>query len=235
MIGRKKMSKPVYHCMFEQSGTFKNEFKKLGYEAYDYDILNDYGETDFQIDLFEEIEKAYGGGVSVFDNIGTDDVVLAFFPCVRFESQIYMHFQGTMKSMSKWSDKQKLENVLKLHEELAVMYEKLTKLALLAFNKGFKLIIENPYSPHHYLVRYWPIKPTVIDKDRREMGDYYTKPTQYFFLNCKPTYNFIFEPQVINEKKRVTARVEDNGQSDKVTRSLISKEYANRFIREFVI
>lgn len=49
------------HLMFEQSGTFKNEFKKLGYEAYDYDILNDYGETDYQIDLFSEIEKAYGG------------------------------------------------------------------------------------------------------------------------------------------------------------------------------
>ena len=28
-----------YHCFFEQSGTFKNEFKKLGYKAYDYDIL----------------------------------------------------------------------------------------------------------------------------------------------------------------------------------------------------
>ena len=51
------------HCLFEQSGTFKNEFKKLNIEAYDYDILNDFGETDFQIDLFDEIEKAYGGGV----------------------------------------------------------------------------------------------------------------------------------------------------------------------------
>lgn len=43
------------HCLFEQSGTFKNEFKKLGIEAYDYDILNDYGETDYQTDLFAEI------------------------------------------------------------------------------------------------------------------------------------------------------------------------------------
>ena len=50
------------HCLFEQSGTFKNEFKKLGIEAYDYDILNDYGQTDFQIDIFSEIEKSYGGG-----------------------------------------------------------------------------------------------------------------------------------------------------------------------------
>lgn len=44
------------HCLFEQSGTFKNEFKKLGYEAYDYDIQNDFGETDYVIDLFAEIE-----------------------------------------------------------------------------------------------------------------------------------------------------------------------------------
>lgn len=50
------------HCLFEQSGTFKNEFKKLGIEAYDYDILNDYGQTDYQIDLYSEIEKAYRGG-----------------------------------------------------------------------------------------------------------------------------------------------------------------------------
>lgn len=26
------------YCLFEQSGTFKNEFKKLGYDALDYDI-----------------------------------------------------------------------------------------------------------------------------------------------------------------------------------------------------
>lgn len=47
------------HCLFEQSGTFKNEFKKLGYESFDYDILNDFKETDYQVDLFKEIEKAY--------------------------------------------------------------------------------------------------------------------------------------------------------------------------------
>ena len=50
------------HLLFEQSGTFKNEFKKLGYEAYDYDIQNNFGETDYQIDIFSEIEKAYDGG-----------------------------------------------------------------------------------------------------------------------------------------------------------------------------
>lgn len=54
------------HCLFEQSGTFKNEFKKLGYDAYDYDILDDFGETDFKINLFDEIKKDYEGGGKPF-------------------------------------------------------------------------------------------------------------------------------------------------------------------------
>lgn len=49
-------------CLFEQSGVFKNEFIKLGLPAYDYDIQNNFGETDYVIDLFGEIEKAYEGG-----------------------------------------------------------------------------------------------------------------------------------------------------------------------------
>ena len=43
------------HCLFEQSGTFKNEFRKLGINAEDYDIRNDFGQTDHIIDLFAEI------------------------------------------------------------------------------------------------------------------------------------------------------------------------------------
>ena len=54
------------HCFFEQSGTFKNEFIKLGIPAEDYDIQNNFLETDHVIDLFTEIENAYGGGGEVF-------------------------------------------------------------------------------------------------------------------------------------------------------------------------
>ena len=49
------------HCFFEQSGTFKNQFRALGIEAEDYDILNDFEETDHVIDLFEQIR----GGTTV--------------------------------------------------------------------------------------------------------------------------------------------------------------------------
>ena len=47
------------HCFFEQSGTFKNEFIKLGIPAEDYDIQNNFGQTDHIIDLFKEIETEY--------------------------------------------------------------------------------------------------------------------------------------------------------------------------------
>lgn len=50
------------HLFFEQSGTFKREFEKLGIPAEDYDIQNNFGETDHIIDLFHEIDVAYDGG-----------------------------------------------------------------------------------------------------------------------------------------------------------------------------
>ena len=56
-------------CLFEQSGTFKNQFKLLGYDAVDVDIQNNFGETDYVIDLFKEIEDAYDGKPSLFDSI----------------------------------------------------------------------------------------------------------------------------------------------------------------------
>ena len=48
------------YCLFEQSGTFKNEFIRLGIPAEDFDILNEFGQTDHIVDLFKEIRM--GGG-----------------------------------------------------------------------------------------------------------------------------------------------------------------------------
>lgn len=125
----------IVHCLFEQSGTFKNEFKKLGFKAFDYDILNDFGETDFKIDLFNEIDKAYKGEKSLFD--------------------CFSH--------------------------------------------------------------------------RTLRGDNFKKPTQYWFINCEPKFNIILEPITIVKYKTV------NSCWDKVERSMINPQYANRFIREFIL
>ena len=71
------------HCFFEQSGTFKNEFIKMGIPAEDYDIQNNFGETDHQDDLFKAIEDAYDGKPSLFDNIvggGRQRSCISLFP-----------------------------------------------------------------------------------------------------------------------------------------------------------
>ena len=193
----------TFHCFFEQSGTFKKEFKKLRYDAIDYDIQNEFDETDKVIDLFKEIEKAYNDTPSVFDNIATEDVIIAFFPCVRFEDQIQLYFRGKACGQKKWSDEHKLEYDLKLHRELSNMYELVTKLAIVCIRRKIPLIIENPYSSTHYLTKYWAIPAIIIDTDRTVRGDYFEKPTQYWFIGCKPSYNMILEPQIWRQKKRI--------------------------------
>lgn len=223
------------HCLFEQSGTFKNEFKKLGIEAFDYDILNDYGQTDFQIDLFAEIENAYRGGQSIFDEMSSDDLILAFFPCTRFEAIIPLQFRGEGIQQAKWSDEKKLVYSMRLHDELHQNYKTISKLVLVAINKGLKLVIENPYTQPHYLTEFWCIKPKLIDKDRRLNGDYMTKPTQYFFVNFEPFQNVIFEPIDYVEYRVVNRTKKTNGKDVKTVRSEIHPQYANRFIRKYLI
>lgn len=234
----------TFHCFFEQSGTFKNEFKKLGYEAYDYDILNDFGETDYQIDLFKEIEDAYERErETIFDRIGEDDQILAFFPCVRFENQIMLHFRGQYYGIREYSTEQKMEYSMKIMDELRNMYMLVNKLFIVCIRKKIKLIVENPYSEEHFLRRYWCLPPTIIDRDRRERGDYYKKPTQYWFVNRKPSNNLIFEAMPDNAIKCTDAvrTMHSNdwqvtgAKNRKVARSMIHPDYANRFIREFII
>ena len=89
------------HCFFEQSGTFKNEFKKLGYDAYDYDIQNNFNQTDYVIDLFAEIENAYENKPSVFDKITKDDLIIAFFPCIYFCDSNTMYFEDTCINLAE--------------------------------------------------------------------------------------------------------------------------------------
>jgi hypothetical protein len=225
----------IAHCLFEQSGTFKNEFKKLGYEAYDYDIQNEFGETDYQIDLFEEIRGGYEGKPSIFDNISQDDIILAFFPCTYFEVQSQLWFAGNNYAQRNWTLKQKCECDIERHTALNEFYVLLNKLVCVCQDKGLKMVIENPYMQPHYLTTYWCVKPSLIDKDRTENGDYFKKPTQYWFIGIKPKNNIVFEALDYVEIKRVGNLKKDGDTSVKTQRSMIHPQYANRFIRQYLI
>lgn len=233
----------IVHCLFEQSGTFKNEFKKLGYEAYDYDIQNEFGETDYVLDLFSEIEKAYDGAESVFDRISEDDLIMAFFPCIRFENQIMLAFRGQSHGMEKWDYRRKMENDMRLMEELKTMYDLVNKLFIICMDKCLRLVMENPFSEEHFLRRYWCYPPSIVDKDRRINGDYFKKPTQYWFLNVEPKSNLVFEPlEYIDFDSRDRIRNMSKLDAEKCgaktikqARSMIHPQYANRFIRQYLM
>lgn len=223
--------KPTIYCLFEQSGTFKNAFKELGFNAYDYDILNDFGETDYVVDLFQEIENAYNDKRSIFDLITQNDLIFAFFPCTRFENQILLLFKGVQFQDKNLTIIEKLERDIRLHNELNHLYLLITKLAIVCFKRKLKLIIENPYSEQHYLVRYWALNSKVKDLNRWMRGDNYKKPTQYWFINCEPAYNIVWK--CIQYPNNLPKKI--NKESNKVKKSLITKEYAIRFIDEFIL
>lgn len=127
----------MLHCLFEQSGTFKNAYIKLGGKAKDYDICNDYGQTDKQVDLFDQIDRAYLGLGSIFDGIKPErDFVLAFFPCTEFNQSKHLWLKGTSVQIAHKSMETKLGYDLLFHEKLHRNYTVLTKLALVALRGG---------------------------------------------------------------------------------------------------
>ena len=221
------------HCMFEQSGTFKNEFKKLGYEAYDYDIQNNFGQTDYTNDLFKEIENAYDGNPSLFDNITSDDLIVAFFPCIYFcGSNNPLFFNGTAYHLPILPT---IKHIIKRNQDRSYFYELLMKLCYIVYDKGLRMIFENPYDDLFcYLKNNFILKPAVYDKDRSMRGDYFKKPTGFWYVNCEPTFGTSYQPN--NHTKAI--RDLPNGKKPGLCseeRSMISPDYARIFICDFIL
>lgn len=223
------------HCFFEQSGTFKNEFIKLGIPAEDYDIQNNFGETNHVIDLFGEIEKAYGGGNSLFDVITNDDLIMAFFPCIYFESMSMMYFDlSTLNNRNKKLYERIDEAIERLHKR-TMFHELLYKMFYVVDKMGLRIILENPATQPNYLVGSQNfIKPSFVDNDRTLRGDYFKKPTAYWFFGCSPTNISTHKPQrakrtIFGSKCSPSAGVCSE------ERSMMSPDYARNFICDFII
>lgn len=78
------------------------------------------------------------------------------------------------------------------------------------------------------------ICPTVIDNNRLLRGDYYVKPTAYWFVNCRPTYGSSLQPR---KKGKNICQIEPNHMPGicNEERSMISPDYARNFICDFVL
>lgn len=222
------------HCFFEQSGTFKNEFIKLGIQAEDYDIQNNFGQTDHVIDLFAEIEKGYAGGASVFDEITPDDLIVAFFPCTYFEALQMTTYQLTSINQMAMSYCEKIKSALERLEKRHLFHAILYKFVWVIEKKGLRLIIENPATRPHYLIgtQNFP-NPTIIDKNRMNRGDFYKKPTAYWYFGCEPTYGESYQKD--KEQKTIMGSKDHNKDTSTEERSMISPDYARNFICDFIL
>lgn len=243
------------HCFFEQSGTFKNEFIKLGIPAEDYDIQNNFGETDHTDDLFKAIENAYDGKPSLFDSICPDDLILAFFPCIRF-CNIAEYNQRSARE--KWKrDGMPVDEIYrklkKAADERHEFYILALKMHAVVEIRGLRMIMENPWATTNYTNYFWFMKPSVIDYNRRLRGDYFQKPTAYWFTNCEPTSGCTLQPCSKRlekttgisswRKKPVPKKYDKNkiAKGSKKTglcseeRSMISPDYARNFICDFIL
>lgn len=222
------------HCFFEQSGTFKNEFIKLGISAEDYDIQNNFNETDNVIDLFAEIEKGYEGKESIFDNITQDDLIIAFYPCIYFCEKSQYAFYMANYNYRMLSDTDKIKKILEREHNRHYYYSLLLKFVGICINKNIRMIFENPYTQPHYLTNNFVKNADVIDKNRSLRGDFRKKPTQYWFFNCKATYGESFTPTPKNEIK--THNDFSHTKDISITeRSMISPDYARNFICDFIL
>lgn len=222
------------HCFFEQSGTFKNEFCKLGYAAEDYDIQNEFGQTDNVIDLFAEIDKSYQGETSVFDTITPSDLIIAFFPCIYFCQDSMLAMTAYYFNYRCLTFKDMTDKILKRSEEREYFYKLLIKLFSIVKMRGLRMIVENPWKQPHFLLNNFLFNPTIIDKNRMLRGDYYMKPTAYWFVNCEPTYGRSFQKDK-KQKTIMSAKSSSKAGVCSTERSMISPDYARNFICDFII
>ena len=222
------------HCFFEQSGTFKNEFIKLGIPAEDYDIQNNFGETDHVVDIFENIQNAYDGGASVFDNITKDDLIVAFFPCIYFSCISAVWFSMTQRDYKNWPIQKIVKNIIERNKNRSNFFEILNKFCAVCLTKSLKMVFENPWSENHFLKFGFLKPPSLIDNDRTRRGDFFVKPTAYWFWNCEPTHGQSFkEPK--QKKSILWARQAKQTGMCSEERSMISPDYARNFICDFII
>ena len=222
------------HCFFEQSGTFKNEFIKLGIPAEDYDIQNNFGQTDHTDDLFKAIEDAYDGKPSLFDNITKDDLILAFFPCIYFSCMSQMLMSWTHRNYRNLNAKKKTDEILKRSANREKFFALAVKMHSVCYQRGLRMVMENPWSEQTFLKQNFITNPSIIDTDRTRRGDVFVKPTAYWFVNCEPTKGFTYQPK---PKGKNICQIKPNHMPGicNEERSMLSPDYARNFICDFVI
>lgn len=161
---------------------------------------------------------------------------MAFFPCIYFCAPSQMNFTWGCHNYDKMSVKEKTEAILHRAKNREYFYALAIKMLAVAQERGLRLIMENPWSENTYLKGNFILPPTLVDNNRMMRGDYFVKPTAYWFINAQPTRGLTEQLDKLPEKKRCLQT-----RSSKVAglcskeRSMISADYARNFICDFIL
>ena len=132
------------------------------------------------------------------------------------------------------NNEQKIAEILKRSNRRTEYYNRLIKFCGICLSRGIRMIFENPYSGQIYLKANFLKAPDLVDMDRTLRGDYYKKPTAYWYWNCEPTYGESYQKD--KERKIITkqSHLRGGGLCNE-ERSMISSDYARNFICDFIL
>lgn len=130
--------------------------------------------------------------------------------------------------------KEKTKMILRRVAEREKYFGLAVKMLTIAKERGLRLIMENPWAEQTYLKANFVMPPTMVDTNRMLRGDYYVKPTAYWFINCEPTHGC--SEQMDKQKKTImSSRGAIRAGLCSEERSMISPDYARNFICDFII
>ena len=136
------------------------------------------------------------------------------------------------RSLSNEKACEKIIARAKKRDEYLIRLMKFVKVCL---NTGNRMIFENPLTGS-FLANYFLKPPTISDSNRMLRGDFYKKPTGYWFWNCEPTYGESFQ----NDKEQKLIKYAESRWTQSAglcseERSMISPDYARNFICDFIL
>lgn len=160
---------------------------------------------------------------------------MAFFPCIHFCDAKTLYFMGVSIGQKGKPLHELMRQNIEFAKQRETFFYTLMKFVAVCSSRGLRLVIENPYnsSGMTYLENNF-IRPTIIDKNRMIRGDYYIKPTGYWFVNCSPTDGFT-EQRDKRQKTIMKAKMWAKPGVCNEERSMISPDYARNFICDFIL
>lgn len=214
-------------CLFEQSGTFKHAFERIGHNAIDVDICNKFGETDVITNVFDRLttKNETPEDIKFIIDLIHSDLIIAFFPCTwfsNFNTDLVKEMENFKYDMFK--TEQDIDNYINARrEKYNRAVECLKRLIDLCDTFKIPLIIENPVSTE--IIKLLGT-PAYTDNNRTLHGDDFKKPTAFYCYGCEISDLDIIQKQL--DKKVLS---ENKG----INRSLINPVYADNFVKHINI